>query len=110
MIVKDLIEKTNWVVLTKDIGLDNIIDGVFCGDLLSFVIGNSNSGNIWVTMQGHINAIGVACLKDLSAIILVKGAIIDDSTIDKAIKEGVVIINSGLSCYNSCKVLIELGL
>ena len=49
------------------------IQGGYASDLLSDVMGNSTEGDLWVTMQKHVNVIAVAQLKGLAGIVLVNG-------------------------------------
>ena len=49
------------------------IQGGYASDLLSDVMGNSREGDIWVTMQKHVNIVAVAQLNGLAAIVLVNG-------------------------------------
>ena len=46
------------------------IDGVYIGDLLSWVMGRAQSGNVWITIMSNINIVAVASLADTSCIIL----------------------------------------
>jgi len=74
--------------------LEREVTGGYAGDLLSDVMGNSNSGNIWVTRQVHQNIVAVAALKEHAGIIIVHGAVPAKETIDKAEKEGIPIMVS----------------
>ena len=47
--------------------------GGYCSDLLSDVMGNACEGEIWITLQTHKNIMAVAALKEVAAILLVKG-------------------------------------
>ena len=53
--------------------LANRVTGGYVSDLLSDVIANSNEGDLWVTLQVHVNIVAVACMKDLAGIVLVNG-------------------------------------
>lgn len=73
------------------------VTGGYSGDLLSDVMGNSSSGDIWVTRQVHLNIVAVASLKDHAGIVIVQGAKPDKDTLEKAQKEGIPILVSDLS-------------
>jgi len=63
-------------------------------DLLSDVIGNGREGNVWITLQGHHNIVAVASLKDLAAIIIVKGIQPDEETIRKSKQENIPLLST----------------
>lgn len=44
-------------------------------------MGNAEADSLWITMQTHINIVAVASLKDLAAIIIVKGNKPDEDTL-----------------------------
>lgn len=73
MTVKELAEQLNLKVIGGEKGLEKEISGGYTSDLLSDVIGNAEQGNIWITLQTHKNVMAVASLKDLSAVLIVKG-------------------------------------
>ncbi|MBN1634941.1 MAG: serine kinase [Deltaproteobacteria bacterium] len=75
------------------------VSGGYVGDLLSDVIANSNSGDIWVTRQVHQNIVAVATLKEHAGIIIIQGAQPDKDTIEKAAKEGMPIMVSSLPAF-----------
>ena len=52
---------------------DRKVTGAYCGDLLSWVMSRANSGSAWITIMTSINAVAVACLADVSCIVLAKG-------------------------------------
>ena len=54
-------------------GLDREITGGYTSDLLSDVMGHANAGKIWITLQTHKNVMAIASLKELAAIVIVKG-------------------------------------
>ena len=45
------------------------IDGVYIGDLLSWVMGRASQDNAWITIMSNINVIAVATLADTSCVI-----------------------------------------
>ncbi|MGC9324230.1 MAG: serine kinase [Desulfomonilia bacterium] len=73
------------------------VHGGYAGDLLSDVMANSTSGDIWVTRQVHQNIVAVAALKEHAGVIIVQGANPDKDTLAKAQKEGIPIIVSDMS-------------
>ena len=49
MTVKDIIEKLNLECL-NEANLDTEVTGAYASDLLSDVMGNARSGQVWITM------------------------------------------------------------
>ena len=72
-----LAEKLGWKLLTESSGADREALGCYCGDLLSWVMGRAKADDVWLTVMGNINAIAVATLADVSAIVLVEDAALD---------------------------------
>ena len=54
MTVKDIIEKLDLKCL-NEVNLDAEVEGAYASDLLSDVMGNARSGQVWITMQTHKN-------------------------------------------------------
>ncbi len=79
--------------------MKNNATGGYTGDLLSDVMANSREGDIWITRQIHQNIVAVATLKELSAIMLVNSCEPAKDTLEKAIKENVVILVSSLPAF-----------
>ena len=81
------------------------ISGVIAGDLLSFVIGEAREGEIWVTIQIHLNVAAVAVLKELPMIILASGREPSRELADKCQEENITIIVVKSSAYEVCAKL-----
>lgn len=79
--------------------MKNNATGGYTGDLLSDVMANAREGDIWITRQIHQNIVAVATLKELSAILLVNSCEPAKDTLEKAIKENVVILVSSLPAF-----------
>lgn len=74
--------------------------GGYSSDLLSDVIGNSRKGDIWVTVQRHVNTVAVAQLNELAAIVLVNGRKPEPETIARAEEQGIPIISTPLQAFD----------
>ena len=77
------------------------IDGVYIGDLLSWVMGNANAGNLWITIMSNINIVAVASLVDVSCIILSEDVTPDEDALRTAVAKGVNILSTPLSAYDT---------
>ncbi|MCX6305467.1 MAG: serine kinase [Bacteroidetes bacterium] len=73
MTVSELVTKLGLNVLSDETGLERQITGGYTSDLLSDVMGHANAGKIWITLQTHKNVMAIASLKELAAVVLVKG-------------------------------------
>ena len=108
MKIADIITGLNLKVISGHNGLSNEITGGYVSDLLSDVMGNAKEGQIWITLQTHQNIIAVGSLKDLSAIIVVKGYIPEADTIEKSNIENIPILSTELDTFNITGRLFEL--
>lgn len=99
MKVTNLVEHLNLKIFSGHDGLNSEISGGYVSDLLSDVMGNANEGNIWVTLQTHKNIMAIASLKELSAIVLVKGYTPDEATIEQSNAEKIPILGTSLSAF-----------
>lgn len=108
MNIHELIKKTNWKLSGSN--KDAEIKGLFVGDLLSYVMGHGEEGQVWITMQNHVNSLGVANLKEFAAIILIDQLEFDEDCLKKAKSSHVPVITSPLNAVETLRVLIELGL
>ena len=88
--------------------LTNEITGGYVSDLLSDVMGNAKEGQVWITLQTHQNIIAVGSLKDIAAIIIVKGFVPEADTIEKSNIENIPVLSTGLDTFNITGRLFEL--
>jgi hypothetical protein len=109
MTVRDITRSLGLSVCCGTDQLDHEITGGYVGDLMSDVMANSKSGDVWITMQVHVNIIAVALLKDLAAIILVNGRSPAEDTLRKAVEENIPLLVSGLPAFDVAGKLYRLG-
>jgi hypothetical protein len=108
MTLTEVVEKLGLRVLTpKGVG-DAKVTGGYTGDLLSDVMANSKTGNLWITMQIHQNVLAVAKLKDLAGIVIVNGRRPDEETTRKADEEYVTILSTDESAFSISGQLYQL--
>ena len=84
------------------------IDGAYVGDLLSWVMGNANSGNLWITIMSNINIVAVAALADTACIILAEGVSVDEQVITVAKEKGINILCSDNPAYEIATALSKV--
>ena len=80
---------------------DKDVNGVYIGDLLSWVMGRASVNNAWITIMSNINVIAVATLTDVSCVIFSEGVVPDEQTIKVATEKGVNLLSSGTSSYDT---------
>ncbi len=100
MTVKDFAQKSNFGILCMP-SPDKEIDGVYIGDLLSWVMGKAESGNIWITIMSNVNIIAVAALTDVSCIVLSENVSIDEDVLKVAESKGINVLHTTLSSYEA---------
>lgn len=108
MELKKVIEELELKIVCGEINPDTEVTGGYCSDLLSDVMGNSDEGQIWITIQVHKNIIAVASLKELSAILLVKGLNATVDAINTAKEEGIVILQTEKTAFEIAGKLYNL--
>lgn len=100
MTVKDLAEKLDLKYLCNEEKAEaREIDGCYCGDLLSWVMSRAEPDNIWLTVMGNVNSIGVAVLADVACIVLTENAPLDDNAKQKAEENGVIVLTTDKNSY-----------
>ena len=89
---------------------DAEVSGGYVGDLLSWVMGRAESGQVWVTIMTNINILAVASLSGVSGIIVAEGAEVPTEVIGKAKEQGINLLRSKLSAFDIvCSVGQKLG-
>lgn len=97
-------------LLNKKEDLSRDISGLYCCDLLSWVMANGKSDNAWVTVQVHGNILAVASLLDFSCIIIPENIAVDEDILDKADEEGIMIFSTELDTYHVFQKFYEAGI
>ncbi|NQV19487.1 MAG: serine kinase [Armatimonadetes bacterium] len=104
----EIIEKLNLKTLTNV--EERNVEGVFISDMLSDVMTNAKSGNLWLTIQTHKNTVSAANLVNLAAIVITHEKEVPQETIDLANRFYVIILGSDLSTYELVSKLVGIGL
>lgn len=107
MTVKTLIETLDLEVLNLA-EPDREITGGYTGDLLSWVMGKAESGDMWVTIMTNVNVIAVASLVDVACVVIADKADIAPDVIEKARAQGINLLRSDKSSYQLCNEQILL--
>lgn len=107
MDVKELIEKIDLKVLCGE-NLEKEISGCYCGDLLSWVMSRAQEGDVWLTVMGNINSVGVAVLADVACIVLTENAVLDDDALNRAKQNDVIILQTDKNSYQMAAAISKL--
>ncbi len=108
MKIAELIDSLGLKVYSGSGGLQNVITGAYVSDLLSDVVGNAEKGNVWITLQTHKNVLAVASLKDLAAVILVKGLTPGSDTLQKSEEENIPLLGTDDDTFDISGRLYEI--
>jgi len=108
MQVKDIISILDLKIFGGNQGLDREISGGYTSDLLSDVMGHAESGKVWITLQTHKNVIAIASLKELAAVILIKGLEPDADMLAQAEEEGIPVLGSTEQAFEITGKLFNL--
>jgi serine kinase of HPr protein (carbohydrate metabolism regulator) len=97
-------------LLNKKEDLSREISGLYCCDLLSWVMANGKQDNVWVTVQVHGNILAVASLLDFSCIVIPEGIKVEEDLIEKADEEGIMLFSTSLDSYHVFQKFYEAGI
>ena len=78
---------------------DREVEGGYIGDLLSWVMGNAQSGDAWITIMSNDNVVAVAVLTDVACVILSEGVTLDERLRDLAEKKDINVFSTELSSF-----------
>lgn len=84
------------------------IEGVYIGDLLSWVMGRAQAGNAWITIMSNVNVLAVATLADTAAVILAEEVELDAELAKQAEMKDVNVLKTALPAYECAVLLHEL--
>jgi predicted transcriptional regulator len=108
MTVQEITEALNLAIYTAGAGMEREIEGGYVSDLLSDVMGFAREGEVWITLQSHVNVVAIASLKELAAIILVKDIKPDEAVLEKAEEEGIPVLGTGEETFVLSGKLFQL--
>jgi predicted transcriptional regulator len=110
MKVNDILNDTNFDLLSNESGLNLEIKSFFASDLLSHVMGNAGEGSALITVLNNINVLGVASLLDMSCVIFSHGVKVNDEIISKSNELGIPLLRTKLSTVSTILILDKIGL
>ena len=109
MTVKQLQEKLELEFLCgEEIAEERNAEGCYCGDLLSWVMSRAKENDVWLTVMGNINSIGVAVLTDVACIVLTEKASLDEDAKKRALENDVIILTTSKNAYQVAAEISKL--
>lgn len=106
MTVKELSQKTGYEIIAGVSGIEKEITGVYCGDLLSWVMSKASKGDAWVTVMGNVNSAAVAVLTEVACIILSENSAADNALLQRAEMESIPVLKTSAG---SAKAVITVN-
>ena len=100
MTVKELSKNTGFTIISAPFP-NREINGVYAGDLLSWVMGRAEADCAWITIMSNVNVIAVATLADVSCVIFTESVMPDEDIIKTAEEKGVNLLSSSLPTYET---------
>ena len=100
MKVCELKEKFGFAELNIEDG-QREINGVYCGDLLSWVMGYGEYSQAWFTIMGNINAVAVCALHDMGCMVLCQNSTMQPNALEKAKEEGIWVFSTNLTMFEA---------
>ncbi len=108
--VRDVVQALGLAVGAGEAYLDQEVTGGYASDLLSCVMAQAQAGNVWVTLQSHLNVIAVASLLDLSCVIITEGAQLEETAVARANEKGIPVLLTPEGTYTTVSRLWDLGI
>lgn len=106
--VKELAEKCSMKILNEADIETREASGCYCGDLLSWVMSRANEGDVWLTVMGNVNSIGVAVLADVACIVLTENAAFDGDALKRAKENNVIVLQTEMNTYETAVKVYEM--
>lgn len=108
MRVEEIVKALDLKVFSGEKGLSKEINNGYVSDLLSDVMGSAEAGSAWITIQTHKNVMAIASLKELSAIILVKGFKPEEDTAAQSNEEDIPVLGTDKQAFEIAGELYNL--
>ncbi len=84
------------------------VEGVYAGDLLSWVMSHASCGDAWVTIMSNPNVIAVASLVDVACVILTEGVTLEENEASLARDKGICVFTTAKSTFDVCRDIAAL--
>ena len=104
MTVQELIDGLNLTVFHLSDTQRPVTSG-YCGDLLSWVMGNAPADGAWLTIMSNVNVAAVAALTDVSCVILTESVTPDEPLLKKAQLQDITLLGTSQSTFECAAAL-----
>lgn len=84
---------------------DREITGGYAGDLLSWVMGRANEGDVWITIMTNINVVAVASLADVACVLLAENVAVEADVVAAATAKGVTLLRAAQPTFTLCRAV-----
>lgn len=108
--VREIVTALSLEVVAGAERLDREVTGGYASDLLSCVMARALPGNVWVTLQAHMNVVAVAALLDLSCVIISEGVRPEADILSKANERGIAVLLTPETTFEVVGALSRLGI
>jgi hypothetical protein len=107
MRLREVVERLNLDILALG-DQEREVRWAYTSDLLSDVMAGAQPGDLWLTIQRHMNIVAVAKLRDLAGIVLAKGHRPAQEVVDKAKEEGIALMVSEDPLFELCGEMYQI--
>ena len=107
MKVSELASALKWTPISVP-EMDREVDGVYIGDLLSWVMGRASADNVWITIMSNVNVVAVASLVDVACIVLAEGVVLDETVAETARQKGINVYSATEPAYEIASALSRM--
>ncbi|MDD3832199.1 MAG: hypothetical protein PHW00_06080 [Clostridia bacterium] len=107
MKIQEVINRLNATVVNIPPDYNREIEGGYCGDFLSWVMGRAPEGTLWFTVVNNVNVSAVAHLTDVACTVICEGVECDTALIDRARQQGICLIRTNLTVFDAIKAYIK---
>ena len=94
----------------KNLSDDTELKTGYAGDFLSFVMGKAPADCAWFTVMNNVNIMAVATLAEVGVIVICEGVHIDDTLVNRAIGQGINVIETEHDIFTAIKLCCAEGL
>lgn len=100
MKISEMAHQLGWEILAMP-DPDAEVTGGYTGDLLSWVMGRAQAGDVWVTIMTNRNILAVATLAGVSAVVVTERAEIDSEIIQLAEAQDINLVRTDMASFET---------
>ncbi len=83
------------------------VAAVYCADLLSWAMSRAPENSAWCTVMGNVNAVAVAALADVAALVICEGANLDAEALEKAKAQEVAVYKTAVPAFEAALLIAK---